>query len=172
MLCAPKENAPCSECPALSSCPLSHFRMSEKLLLQKCVRGAATSEAESIAHACSLSCLCWPLGSPLEVSCRLAGVGCMEVMGLSVGLGASSDFAAVRHFHIPEPVQRTCRSGLWSRCRVSRKNEGTESSLLGEEWKCARVPCRGGLHCCVPFVAEGSCLSDSCLPQQGFPRTD
>lgn len=96
----------------------------------------------------------------------------MEVMGLSVGLSASSDSAAVRHFHIPEPVRRTCRSGLWSRRRVSRKSEGTESSLLGEEWKYARVPCRGGQHCCVPFVAEGSCLSDSCLPQQGFPKTD
>lgn len=76
----------------------------------------------------SLACLCCPLAQ-LEV-------GCMEVMGLSVGLGASSDFVAVRHLHIPEPVRRTCRSGLWS-SKVSRKREGPESSLLGEEWKCA-----------------------------------
>lgn len=60
MPCAPKDSAPCSECPALNSCPLPHFRMSEKSLLQKCVRETATSEAENIAHACSLSCL-WPV---------------------------------------------------------------------------------------------------------------
>lgn len=72
MLCAPKENALCSECPALNSCSLSPFRMSEKLLLQKCVRGAATSEAESIAHACSISCL-WPVCAvPWEVHWRSA----------------------------------------------------------------------------------------------------
>lgn len=57
MVCAPKHSAPrFSECPAPNSCPLPLFHMSEKFaVLQKCVKGVATSEAETIAHACFLS---------------------------------------------------------------------------------------------------------------------